>query len=169
MRPSRSALLVNLATAQLYQTPGDSEVASRAFDLLRRAYELAPSQSLAMQVWMAARAAQRDREAAGHFRAMTADATHLDIQTREDVERALSDRDGSGFTAFTGDFELFAEVMAERIAEEREASTALDQISMAHGLAYADTFRASGHAWQLWSRWTEDAAQRGGGRGGTPS
>ncbi|MGB3544250.1 hypothetical protein, partial [Rubrivirga sp.] len=154
-------LLVNLATALLYQAPGDSDVASRAFDLLSKAYERAPSQSLAMHVWMAARAAQRDREAAVHFRAMTADATHLDIQTREDAERALSGRDGDGFTAFTGDFKLFAEVMVERMAEEREASTALDQISTAHGLAYADTFRASGHAWQLWSRWTGDAAQRG--------
>ena len=154
-------LLVNLATALLYQTPGDAEAASQAFGLLRRAYDLAPSQQLAMQVWMAARAARRDREAAAHFQAMTAGAAHVDIQTREDAERALLDRDGSGFTAFTGDFKLFAEVMAERMAEEKEAATALDEISTSHGLAYVDTFRASGRAWQLWTGWTEDAAQRG--------
>lgn len=157
--------LVNYSTALREAAPDDREAASRAFDLLSRAYEREPSPRLAAQVWAAARAAGRETDGGPYFHAMTAGAAPVEIRTAEDARRALTEPQAGGFTAYTGDMSAFVEVFAEHTRKERDARDQLSRASSAHALSYADTFRASGHAWENWTRWTLEAERRGGSEG----
>lgn len=153
-------VLVNYARALLVQHPADPPTASRAFDLLARAYDLDPRQDIAQEAWKAARGAGRGREAGRFFVAMTEGAATVQVETPDDVERALSQSGPSGFTRFAGSLDAFAEAHAAREEQDRERREWIDRLSTAHALAYVDTFRASGHPWENWTHWTLLAEDR---------
>ncbi|MBC14812.1 MAG: hypothetical protein CMM85_17805 [Rhodothermaceae bacterium] len=154
-------VLANYAAALLARAPGDVRAASQAFDLLRRAHEVSPSRGLAMQVWKAGHAAHRGAEASDYFRRAADGVRRVHIETIDDATRALAEGSTDEITAFTGDFSLFAEAIRPGIEQAREAADAVDRFSSSHGLAYVDTFRAAGHSWENWTRWTEAARARG--------
>lgn len=157
-------LLVNYARALLVQAPDDPNVAGQAFDLLARAYDRMPLRRIAVEAWQAAMGAGREKDAGRFVAAMTEGATHIEIRTAADAEAALAgtpDGEGySGATQFSGNHEAFFAAMARQHEQAQARTDAVNRLSVAHMLSYADTFRVSGRAWQNWTRWTRLATDR---------
>lgn len=143
-------VLVNSARSLLAQAPDDREKASKAFDLLERAYDIDPSPQIAAEAWKAARGAHREREASPYFAAMVGEAPEVEVESAEDLDEALASS-GHRLVRYKGGLDT----VAERIAKDRERTDALNRMAGAQALAYVDLFRAAGRSWEHWTQWTE--------------
>lgn len=142
-------LLMNLARAHMAADPFSTDASSRAFDLLKAAYELDPDQKIAEQAWKAARGARREREAHHFFAAMTEGASKIQAHTAEDLEKASS---SSGFQLVEFTEGLDPLIEWKKRFEERNES--LNTLNRTHSIAYTDLFRFGGHPWENWAKWT---------------
>lgn len=142
-------ILVNFARSLLTQYPRSQEYASRAFDLLAKAYNLDPDPEIAGEAWMAARGASREREAGRFFTAMTQGIPHETVRTADDIDEILRTKK-QVFVHLEGGIEALVESMRR----DQERADGLDKLFSTHSLAYADLFRLGGRPWEHWARWT---------------
>ena len=149
-------ILVTYAMAIRAQDPGSRKVASRAFDLLARAYDLRPDPRIAWEAWKAARAAGRGFEAERFFKATIADAPVKVVQTEDDFYQGLQAAGDNRVVQIEGGFEYLAELFRK----DREHSGLLTKFLSAHALAYTDFFRHSRRSWEHWAYWTQQFERR---------
>ncbi|HEX8299672.1 MAG TPA: hypothetical protein VF594_10980, partial [Rubricoccaceae bacterium] len=155
-----AGVLTNLGRALLAQAPHDRHAASRAFDLLVRAYDARPVPAIAREAWKAARGANREAEGSRFFLILTQDAANVEVQTLEDIDAANDAAEGE-LVQFSGG----TDALVDYVRRDRERTAAIGRALRTHGIAYADAFRAGGRAWQNWSSWTLLAEQTSGGSG----
>ncbi len=149
-------ILASYAVAIRAQDPGSRNVASRAFDLFARAYDLRPNPRIAGEAWRAARAAGRASEAGRFFKAMIADAPVQVVQAKDDLHQAMQAVNDNRAVLIEGG----SEYLAELFRMNRERSSWLDKLLSAHALAYTDFFRHSGRSWELWTHWIQQFEMR---------
>ncbi len=144
-------ILINFAKSLLTQYPRSLEHASRAFDLLARAYDLHPDAQIAGEAWMAARGASREREAGRFFAAMTEKIPRATVRTAEDIDEVLR-TEKQVFIHLEGGIEALAESMRR----DQERTDRLNRLSKDHILSYGDLFRpGGGRSWENWTHWTQ--------------
>lgn len=140
-------ILVSYAVAIRAQDPSSRIRASRAFDLLSRAYAHRPDSRIAGEAWKAARAAQRKSEAEEFFKAMIADAPVHVVQTKADFYQGLRAAGDDRVVQIKGGFEHLAEL----VREDQKRAHQLDRFFSGHVMAYVDLFRFAGRPWERWA------------------
>ena len=143
-------ILVNFSQSLLAQHPRSQEHASYAFDLLEKAYDLHPDLKIAGEAWMAARGANREREARRFFAAMTEEIPHATVRTAEDIDEILR-TENQVFVHLEGG----VEALVESMRRDQERADRLNRLSNDHLLAYSDLFRLGGRPWEHWTHWTQ--------------
>lgn len=138
------------------QAPSSQEHASRAFDLLVRAFKLQPDPNIAQIAWQTARAAERQQEARRFFNVVTAEVPVKVVETEDDFFHALHAVGENGGVLIEGGLEY----LAKMVQEDRKRSDFLGGLLHAHALSYIDFFRHSGRTWELWTYWTQRFEQR---------
>ena len=150
-------VLVTYARALQAQSPGCPEEASRAFELLKRAYQLLPDAGIEWEALEAARAAGRWADARRLFRDLTAETRVYSVKSVDDLQDAFGAAGRLGVIQIEGGFEHIAEM----VRRDQERSGFLDMLLGAHALAYTDYFRHSRRSWERWAGWTQQFEQRG--------
>ena len=149
-------VLFGYALAIRAQDPSSRDQASKAFDLLDRAYALCPKSHIAEEAWKAARAAQRWADARRYFMALMADSPVKVVQSEDDFHEALRAASENRFVQIEGGFEYLAELKRK----EGERADNIDLFFSAHALAYVDLFRFAGRPWERWAAATQQFERR---------
>lgn len=152
---SNPDILVSYALAIRAVDPGSREEASRAFDLLARAYDLGPNHRIAGEAWKAARTAGRELEGRRFFAAMVKEASHATVNTADDIIEVIRTSENR-----VVQFDENLEALAELVQKDKERSDLLSEFLSAHVLAYVDFFRHSGRSWELWAYWNQQFERR---------
>jgi len=138
------------------QAPTSQDHASRAFDLLKRAYKLQPDSNIAQVAWYAAKAAGRVAEADHLFNAMIPEMPVKVIETDKDFAHVMEIASKNHGVRI----EWGREYLAKMFQEGRKRSEVLEKLLYGHALSYVDFLRHSGQSWELWAYWTQRFEQR---------
>ena len=134
--------------------PNSSEKASKAFEVLDRAYGIYPDPTIAREAWLSAKAAQKDSEAKRFFLIMMENSSARTVNSSNDIIEEIR-TSGGDIIKFKG-----KNALAELLRRDWERSSNLYKLLSAHVLAYSDFFHFIGRSWELWALWTQNFQRR---------